>query len=84
LLIVGGEDTEVLELNRRAMRRMPAPTDLVVIEGATHLFEEPGALDQVCECASTWFHDQLAPRSPAQDPPLTRSNSTSEQHPRSG
>lgn len=73
LLIVGSDDTEVLELNRLAMRRMSAPTELVVIEGATHLFEEPGTLDQVCERAAAWFRDQLTPNSPEQDPPVTRS-----------
>lgn len=55
LLIVGNDDFEVLELNRRAMRRMSAPTELVVIEGATHLSEEPGTLDQVSEHAAAWL-----------------------------
>jgi putative phosphoribosyl transferase len=68
LLIVGSEDTEVLELNRLAMRRMSAPTELVVIEGATHLFEEPGTLDQVSERAAAWFRDRLTPGSPSRDP----------------
>jgi putative phosphoribosyl transferase len=73
LLIVGGADTEVLGLNRLAMRRMAAPTELVVIEGATHLFEEPGALDQVSERAAAWFREQLTPSTPSQDPPVTKS-----------
>jgi putative phosphoribosyl transferase len=55
LLIVGGRDDAVLELNRDAARRMtPAPT-VEVVPGATHLFEEPGTLDQVAQLASGWF-----------------------------
>jgi putative phosphoribosyl transferase len=55
LLIVGGEDHVVLELNRRAQQQMRAETELVVIPGATHLFEEPGALEAVSELAADWF-----------------------------
>jgi pimeloyl-ACP methyl ester carboxylesterase len=55
LLIVGSEDREVMQLNRRAMGRIPAETRLVSIEGATHLFEEPGTLDQVASHAADWF-----------------------------
>ena len=55
LLIVGGADTEVLELNRRAQARMPSETRLEVVPGATHLFEEPGALERVAELARDWF-----------------------------
>ena len=55
LLIVGGEDTEVLELNRAAASRLGAPHRVVVVPGATHLFEEPGALDQVAQLAADWF-----------------------------
>jgi pimeloyl-ACP methyl ester carboxylesterase len=55
LLIVGSEDTQVLELNRMAMSRIPAETRLVTIEGATHLFEEPGTLEQVAQLAADWF-----------------------------
>ena len=55
LLIVGGEDHVVLELNRRAQQQMRAETQLVVIPGATHLFEEPGALEAVSELAADWF-----------------------------
>src|SRR5581483_10961082 len=47
LLVVGGADAEVLELNRHALRRLLAPAQLVVVPGAAHLFEEPGALDEV-------------------------------------
>jgi len=59
LLIVGGDDTQVLELNRMAMSRIPAQTQLVTIEGATHLFEEPGALDEVARHAADWFKHYL-------------------------
>lgn len=59
LLIVGGADTEVIELNRRALQRMTAPTRLQIIPGAGHLFEEAGALDTVHELASAFFHQHL-------------------------
>jgi putative phosphoribosyl transferase len=55
LLIVGGADVEVLELNRWAADQMHCPHALEVVEGATHLFEEPGALDDVATLASNWF-----------------------------
>ncbi|MFD5477774.1 dienelactone hydrolase family protein [Streptomyces hawaiiensis] len=59
LLIVGGRDTHVLRLNEEAARRLPAPTALHVVPGATHLFEEPGALDQVTETARLWCDEQV-------------------------
>lgn len=55
LLIVGGNDDVVLELNRAALARLRAPARLEVIPGATHLFEEPGALDEVSRHAASWF-----------------------------
>lgn len=56
LLIVGSDDTEVLALNRSARARMlSANTRLEVVEGATHLFEEPGTLEQVADLAAQWF-----------------------------
>jgi pimeloyl-ACP methyl ester carboxylesterase len=55
LLIVGGRDTEVIELNKQAMRMMKAPVRLEIVPGATHLFEEPGALEQVARLARDWF-----------------------------
>jgi pimeloyl-ACP methyl ester carboxylesterase len=55
LLVVGGRDTTVLELNERARARLPCANELVVIPGATHLFEEPGALDAVADYAARWF-----------------------------
>lgn len=60
LLIVGGEDTEVLALNRSAMQELRGPVTLSVVPHATHLFEEPGALQQVAELAAAWFADHLA------------------------
>lgn len=59
LLVVGGADTTVLELNRRAQARMPGETRLVVVPGATHLFEEPGTLEQVARLAAAWFRAHL-------------------------
>jgi putative phosphoribosyl transferase len=61
LLIVGGRDTVVIELNTQAMRHMKAPVRLEIIPGATHLFEEPGALEQVARLAREWFVRYLAP-----------------------
>jgi dienelactone hydrolase len=55
LLIVGGYDTQVIELNRAAMRRLRAEVELKIVPGATHLFEEPGALEQVARLAAEWF-----------------------------
>ena len=59
LLIVGGEDREVIELNRRAMAQMHAEVRLEIVPRATHLFEEPGALDQVAALAGEWFERSL-------------------------
>ena len=55
LLIVGGRDPEVLRLNELALARLNCEKDLIVIPGATHLFEEPGTLDQVAREAAVWF-----------------------------
>lgn len=55
LLIVGGHDHLVLDLNRDAAQRLTVQHQIVVIEGATHLFEEPGALDAVAAHAGEWF-----------------------------
>jgi pimeloyl-ACP methyl ester carboxylesterase len=54
LLIVGGNDQTVIELNRKAMAGMHAPATLEIVPGATHLFEEPGALEQVAQLALEW------------------------------
>jgi pimeloyl-ACP methyl ester carboxylesterase len=55
LLIVGGYDGPVIDLNRQAMRQMHARVELEIVPGATHLFEEPGALEQVANLAARWF-----------------------------
>jgi len=56
LLIVGGADPVVIEFNEEAMRRMSnAPVELTIVPGATHLFEEPGTLDEVAQLARDWF-----------------------------
>jgi putative phosphoribosyl transferase len=60
LFIVGGRDDQVIELNRQAMARMLAPVALEIVPGATHLFEEPGTLEQVARLASAWFVRHLA------------------------
>jgi pimeloyl-ACP methyl ester carboxylesterase len=61
LLIVGGADESVLELNRQAMVRLPGPKQLRIIAGATHLFSEPGALDAVTDHAAKWFLANVGP-----------------------
>ena len=55
LLLVGGFDTEVIELNRLAMDQMTNEKKLVIVPGATHLFEEPGTLEQVAKISAEWF-----------------------------
>jgi len=62
LLIVGGDDRDVLELNERALKRMHCIKELAVVPGATHLFEEPGALDHAARLAGDWFVRYCAPR----------------------
>lgn len=59
LLIVGGRDHQVLDLNQAAAAQMTAPTLIEVVLGATHLFEEPGALERVAELALGWFRRHL-------------------------
>ncbi|MEU9592277.1 dienelactone hydrolase family protein [Streptomyces sp. NPDC048193] len=59
LLVVGGDDETVLGLNREAARRLAAFHRIHVVPGATHLFPEPGALEEVTEVAAAWFGDQL-------------------------
>jgi putative phosphoribosyl transferase len=70
LLIVGSADPEVLALNRAAMAPMRSEVALQVVEGATHLFEEPGALEQVAEAAGNWFTRHLM--TAASRPPTAR------------
>jgi putative phosphoribosyl transferase len=59
LLIVGGDDRQVLALNRSAFRALGGPKELEVVSGATHLFEEPGAMDRVASVAAAWFRRHL-------------------------
>ncbi|MGH3321391.1 MAG: dienelactone hydrolase family protein [Streptosporangiaceae bacterium] len=59
LLIVGGRDVEVLTLNEKAAKELGAPHEVAVVPGATHLFEEPGALDAVAGLAGDWFTRHL-------------------------
>jgi dienelactone hydrolase len=59
LLIVGGNDDVVIELNQQAHARLVCPKELVIVPGATHLFEEPGTLEQVAMLASAWFRHHL-------------------------
>jgi putative phosphoribosyl transferase len=60
LLIVGGDDMPVIELNRAALAQLRCEKRLVIVPGATHLFEEPGALDEVARLAREWFQQYLA------------------------
>jgi putative phosphoribosyl transferase len=60
LLIVGGRDEAVLELNRGAAQHLRAEHRLEIVPGATHLFEEPDALEAVSELASRWFLEHLS------------------------
>jgi pimeloyl-ACP methyl ester carboxylesterase len=60
LLIVGGLDHVVLALNEQALERLPGERRLEIVPGATHLFEEPGALPRVAALARDWFAARLA------------------------
>jgi putative phosphoribosyl transferase len=60
LLIVGGNDAQVLELNETAQRELLGESELAVVPGATHLFEEPGALDEVARLSRDWFVRHVA------------------------
>lgn len=68
LLIVGSRDSEVLRLNQVAMRQIPGQTQLVIVAGATHLFEEPGTLDQVSRHAAEFFKLHLNATRPQRAP----------------
>jgi hypothetical protein len=59
LLIVGGEDFPVIELNREAMTKLRGDKKLEIVPGATHLFEEPGTLEEVSQLARGWFQRYL-------------------------
>jgi pimeloyl-ACP methyl ester carboxylesterase len=62
LLIVGGLDTQVIELNRQAMEQLSSVKELALVPGATHLFEEQGTLPQVADLAAAWFVKYLGSR----------------------
>ena len=64
LLIVGGRDDVVLSLNEQAAARMMVQRRLEIVPGATHLFEEPGALDQVVRLSGDWFAAHFVPSGP--------------------
>jgi putative phosphoribosyl transferase len=61
LLIVGGDDEPVIEMNRAAYRLLAYPKRLVIVPGASHLFEEPGTLEQVADHALAWFQQHFHP-----------------------
>jgi putative phosphoribosyl transferase len=63
LLIVGGNDDIVIELNEQARDRLRCEVKLEIVPGATHLFEEPGALEQVAKLASHWFVGHIGAKS---------------------
>jgi putative phosphoribosyl transferase len=59
LLIVGGEDYPVIEMNKEALELLKGEKKLVIVPNATHLFEEPGTLEEVAKLAAHWFHQHL-------------------------
>jgi putative phosphoribosyl transferase len=61
LLLVGGEDGVVVDLNRQALDALRCEKRLVIVPGATHLFEEPGTLEEVAAQAADWFVQHLEP-----------------------
>jgi pimeloyl-ACP methyl ester carboxylesterase len=65
LLIVGSDDRQVVALNRVALTRLGVPGELRLVPGAIHLFEEPGALDEVAELARDWFLRHLVIAAPS-------------------
>jgi dienelactone hydrolase len=65
LLIVGGLDTTVIQMNRDAMKQMRGVVTFEIVPGATHLFEEPGTLERVAELAGDWFAHYLQPAASA-------------------
>jgi dienelactone hydrolase len=77
LLIVGGADVPVIELNRDALAGLTCARDLVIVPGATHLFEEPGTLEQVATLAGSWFSKHLTESEPAWSVPRRFSSEAS-------
>jgi len=72
MLIVGGDDEPVIEMNRAAYRLLTCPKRLVIVPDASHLFEEPGTLEEVATHALSWFQQYLLPASPAGTGPQTK------------
>lgn len=60
LFIVGGADSDVLELNREAPTDLTCPNELAVVEGTGHLFEGPGELEEVADLAAAWFEEHFS------------------------
>ena len=60
LLIVGGKDVPVIGMNKEALERLRVKKELKIVPGATHLFEEPGALEEVARLAADWFAHHLS------------------------
>jgi dienelactone hydrolase len=69
LLIVGGEDEMVVRLNGEALEQLPGEKQLAVVPGASHLFEEPGTLEQAADLAAEWMKSHLAARPPRKGQP---------------
>jgi pimeloyl-ACP methyl ester carboxylesterase len=67
LLIVGGADWQVLELNEQAARLLRCEHEVAIVPGATHLFEESGALERVADLAADWLSRHSPPKSPGED-----------------
>ena len=74
LLIVGGADEHVIGLNSKAAHRMKVHTKIEIVPGATHLFEEPGALEQVAQLAAAWFATYMRPESRGATVPSERAS----------
>jgi putative phosphoribosyl transferase len=66
---VGAADTQMIALNRSALAALRCEKELAIVPGATHLFEEPGALDKVADLATLWFSRHLIPEKPMSAPP---------------
>lgn len=86
LLLVGENDLGVIELNQRALEGIRCEKKLSIIPGATHLFEEPGALDEVARRAAEWFTDHMGPylseKDTVESPTIAESNEQPDLHPR--
>jgi dienelactone hydrolase len=72
LLIVGGDDRPVIAMNENALRRLHCEKRLTIVPGASHLFEEPGTLDEVVRLATAWFREHLRAKPAASRPPAAR------------